>query len=81
MQQGFRGNDEAMNQRLRPCIRENKNAKMAKICNQQSLTPQTLKRIRYCITLIKMLFQYASSQYHLCVPLHVQAHSLLSFFH
>ena len=43
IRQGFRGNDESTNQRLRPCIRENKNAKIAKIRDPRKFNPAKVK--------------------------------------
>ena len=43
IRQGFRGNDESTNQRLRPCIRENKNAKIAKIRVPRKFNPAKVK--------------------------------------
>ena len=43
IRQRFRGNDESMNQRLRPCIRENKNTKITKICEPRKFNPMKVK--------------------------------------
>ena len=45
--QGFRGNDESTNQRLRPCICENKNTKIA-LCDSRKFNPAKLKACTVC---------------------------------
>ena len=43
IRQGFGGSDESANQRLRPCICESKNAKIAKICDLRKFNSEKVK--------------------------------------
>ena len=67
--QGFRGNDESTNQRLRPCICENKNTKIA-LCDSRKFNPAKLKA---CTVYVHMYAQYMYVHIYVCtIHVHIQ---------
>ena len=70
IRQGFRGNDESTNQRLRPCILENKNAKIAKIRDPRKFNPAKVKA--YTVVNMRHFRKVKYRQNIVCVKLSIQ---------